>query len=152
MFPWPPPDPQSLFNKLQEEMRGAVDRVWHAGVSTRPFDGQEWAPPVDVFELTDHYRIFVEIAGVNPNELDVNYLGNTVTIRGRKDAPLEIGEQVQGLRTERRFGSFCRTIELPSGVDVSRTQAKCHSGILDLTIPKTESSRPKSVKIQVSEG
>ena len=150
MFPWPPPDPQSVLNKLQDEMRGVVDRVWHTGVSTRPFDGQEWAPLVDLYEHPDFYQVFMEVPGVNPNEIDVSYIGNTVTVRGRKDAVAEKTEHVFPIRAERRFGIFCRTVELPSGVDVAKTSARCEAGVLQLKIPKSESSKPRTVKIQVN--
>jgi HSP20 family protein len=151
-FSWQAPDPQSLFNRLQDEMRDVVERVWHTGVSTRPFDGQSWGPQVDLYEHNDRYTVFLEVPGVKPNEIDVSYVGNSVTVRGRKEAPLETSEQVRLARGERRYGAFCRSIELPGDVDVGRTSAKFHAGVLELTIPKSELSRPRSVKIQVDEG
>ncbi len=151
MFAWQSPDPQSLFNRLQDEMRDVVQRVWHTGVSTRPFDGQSWGPRLDVYEHPDRYAVYVDVPGVNPNEIDVSHVGNSVTIRGRKEAPVEVNEQTRAIRGERHYGAFCRTIELPGDVDVARTAARCSGGVLELSIPKSEQSRPRSVRIQVGE-
>ncbi|UCE58658.1 MAG: Hsp20/alpha crystallin family protein [Phycisphaerales bacterium] len=135
---------------LQEEMNRLFDQVWHGGLSTRPFDGQECAPPIDLFEHDDRYLLHVEVPGVDAAAVDVSYVGSTLTIRGEKSAPGD--EQGRRIRGERRFGTFCRTVELPGDIDADRLSAKCSAGILQISIPKTESSRPKAVKIEVVEG
>ncbi len=150
MLRWPMQDPEFFLNRLQDEMGRMVERVWHGGVSTRPFDGQEWAPPVDVFEHPDRYVFFLEIPGVNANEIDVSHAGGTLTVRGRKEAATETGEGIRPVRSERRFGVFMRNLDLPAGVDAERMSARCNSGVLEITIPKSESSRPRSVKINVA--
>ena len=106
--------------------------------------GRPWAV-LDSFDLvitTPQYR-------VPPRS---NVLNNTLTIRGEKSRPETIGENDRPVRGERRFGSFNRSLDLPADIDADGLTAKCHAGVLDVRIPKLESSKPKSVKIDIDEG
>ena len=141
-------DTQLSLGALQDEMSRLVERVWHAGVSTGPFDGQQWAPVVDMFEHADHYSVFVEVPGVDADAVDVAFIGNALTVRGEKKKPDEDEEAARAIRAERRFGTFSRSIELPGDIEADRMSAKCHAGVLEITVPKSESAKPKSVKIK----
>ncbi len=140
---------QFSFSSLQDELNHLKERLWHAGLSTGPFDGQEWAPAIDLFEHGDHYTLFVEVPGVLPEEIEVTRVGAALTIRGKKSAPEEMGEEDRRLRGERRFGTFCRTIELPGDIEAEPWSAKSTRGVLKITIPKSEASRAKSIKIEI---
>jgi HSP20 family protein len=142
---------QLSLSGLQDEMNRLIERVWHSGVSTGPFDGQEWAPVIDLYEHPDHYTLFAEIPGVDGNSVELSYIEQSLTIRGEKIKPASIGDQDHPVRGERRFGEFCRTIELPRDIDADRLSARCHTGVLEVTIPKSEASRPKSIKIDVAD-
>lgn len=143
--------PVSLGN-LQEEMNRLFERFWHAGVSAGPFDGQKWAPFIDLYDHPDHYVLFVEIPGVDASGVEVTQLSGTLTIRGEKTKPPAAGGEGRELRGERRFGTFCRSVELPGDIDADKLSARCNNGVLEITIPKSASSRPKTVKVQVDEG
>jgi len=146
---WPPQNPAYLIGNLQDEVNRLVERVWHAGVSTRPFDGQEWAPTIDLIDQAEQYVAYVEVPGIEPGEVDVTHAGSVLTIRGTKRSPVASLPHGGPLRSERRFGSFCRMIELPADSDTGQLSAKYQSGVLVITIPKSASARPKSVKIDV---
>lgn len=145
-------DPQLSLSALQDEMNRMFERVWHGGVSTRPFDGQAWAPPIDLHEFDDRYVLFAEIPGVNPESVEVTYLASSLTLRGERTPPGGGGESSSSLRSERRFGAFSRTVELPGGIDADRASAKCVHGVLEITIPKSAASRPRTIRVDVSEG
>ena len=144
-------DPQLSLGALQDEMNRMFERVWHGGVSMRPFDGQPWAPAIDLYEHEDRYVVHAELPGVTAECVDVSYLGNSLTIRGEKARPEGLGEATPPLRSERRFGAFCRTVELPGGIDADRASANCHSGVLEITIPKSAASRAKTIRVDVEE-
>ena len=147
------PFPQGPFSMagLQEEINKLFERVWHGGVSTGPFDGQEWAPVVDLYEHPDHYTLYAELPGVEGSGVELSYLEHALTIRGEKMKPAALSEQDRPVRAERRFGTFCRTVELPRDIDADKLVAKCSGGVLEISIPKSASSRPKSVRIDVVE-
>jgi len=134
-------------NNLQDEMGRILERVWHAGVSTGPLDGQKWAPFIDIHEFADHYTLYAEVPGVDRGGAEITFINNVLTIRGEKNSPPEAGQAVRALRNERRFGAFCRSIELPGDVDADRVSAAFQSGVLVVTLPKLESSKPRSIKI-----
>ncbi len=144
-------DTQLSLAGLQDEFNRLFERVWHAGVSTGPFDGQEWAPVVDLHEYPEHFTLYAEIPGVDSGSVELSYIDDELTIRGEKAKPADVDEPKRCVRCERRFGAFCRTVALPQGIDADRLSAKCSNGVLEITIPKSESSRPKAIKIDVVE-
>jgi HSP20 family protein len=144
-------DPQISLGNLQDEFNRLVERVWHAGVSTGPLDGQEWAPVVDLYEHDEGYVLYAEVPGVEANEIDITQTGNTLTIRGEKRRPSGVADKERGIRRERRYGAFCRSVELPPGIDGDRLSARCTGGVLEITLPKKEAYKPKSVRIKVDE-
>ena len=143
-------NPISLSN-LQDEMNHLVERVWHAGLSTGPLDGQEWAPAVDMYEGPERYTLYVEVPGVEPGAIEVSYLSGALTIRGEKVAGPGASEAGRLVRHERRFGKFRRAVELPTDVEPDKLTAKYQTGVLEITLPKTKASVAHSVKIQVDE-
>lgn len=140
---------QRFLCNFQDEMNKMVERVWHGGVSTRPFDGQPWAPAMDMLEFDDHYVLHAELPGVEADKVDVTCLGNTLTIRGEKLAPTGTGALVNEIRGERRYGVFSRTIQIPEKIDSDRLSAKYCNGVLEIVIPKSDSQKSKSVKVTV---
>ncbi len=144
-------DPQQVFGTLQDEMNRVFDRVWHGGISTRPLDGQQWAPGLDVYEYPDRFVVYVEVPGVDGNSVDVTCVGNTLTIRGEKQRPAEVTVDTPSLYRERRFGSFCRMVELSGKILVEKVAARYHNGVLEITVPKSDCERPRSVRVEVSQ-
>lgn len=97
--------------------------------------GKHWQPSVDVCEDDEAYYVVVEIAGVDKQDLEVEYLPNgTLVVRGVR-RPLNIGA-VQCLVLEIPYGSFERRIPLPSSIDPDGITAEYHAGLLLIRIPK----------------
>lgn len=142
-------DAQTYLRGVQDEMNRLFERVWHGGLSTRPFDGQSWAPPIDVMEFEDRYVVFAEVPGVALSDVDISELGGRITIRGQKRAPGELEAGPPALQGERRFGAFCRTLDFPSAVDTTGVTASCKDGVLQITVPKNESAKAKTVRVDL---
>ena len=88
----------------------------------------------------------VELPGVRPEDIDINVENDLLTIRGsREPEPLAEGERFR--RHERGHGSFVRDITLPFTVDAEKVQATYAGGILTITMPRTEASRPRKIEI-----
>ncbi|MDD5370537.1 MAG: Hsp20/alpha crystallin family protein [Anaerolineaceae bacterium] len=106
-----------------------------------------WDLPLDVVEKPDEYIIKASLPGINPDDLDITYNNNMLTIRGEMKSDSEHKEG-DYLLQERRFGSFQRTVSLPETIKDTDIEAHYHDGVLTLTLPKTEEVKPKRIAIK----
>ncbi len=130
-------------------LRRAMDRLFDdAMVSSPGWDNvSRMELALDVSESDDAYTVRASIPGVNPDDIDITYNANTLTIKGEVKEEKEIQEARYHLR-ERRFGSFSRSINLPSTIDASGIQANYEKGVLSLNLPKAEEAKPKRIEIK----
>jgi HSP20 family protein len=142
--------PVSL-SDLQSELNRAFDRFWHGGVTTGPFDGNAWAPAFDMLEEDDAVVIVAELPGLDAADLELSYQDNRLTIKGHRTSPWPEEAERKLLRRERRYGPFCRTVELPAGVDPEGITATCRHGVMTVTLPKVEKARGKSIKVDLAD-
>ncbi len=131
-------------------LRDMMDRLFEdAFVTPRgmimPFGGSELA--VDMYETNDNVVVKTALPGVNPDDVDVTITGDTLTIKGESKEETENKEE-NYLRRERHYGSFSRSVTLPSGLQTDKTEASFDNGMLTLKIPKSEQVKPKSIKVQ----
>jgi HSP20 family protein len=103
--------------------------------------------PLDVYESNDEVTVRASIPGVNPDNIDISVIGATLTIKGEKSEDREEKKGNYHLR-ERHYGAFQRSVNLPSQVNVDRSQAEFKDGVLTLTLPKVEAAKPRSIKIK----
>jgi HSP20 family protein len=148
--PWSKEFPTSL-GDVQDEVNRFVGRLWHAGISTGPFDGQDWAPVVDLYESADNYKLWVDLPGVDGKAVEVCCVGRTLTIRGERATSETETAGFRPIRRERRFGSFCRSVDLPVDVDADKISARCAQGVLEIMLPKAESSRVRTIRVEPGE-
>jgi len=108
------------------------------------FGGEALA--VDMYETKDDIVVEAAVPGVKPEEIDVQVSGNVLTLKGeRKEEKKE--EKASYIYQERSFGSFSRAVTLPTEVDVDKAKAEFEHGVLTLTLPKSETVKPKTIKI-----
>ena len=101
---------------------------------------------LDVVATGDDYVISAAVPGLRADDLSLEVLGDTVTIRGELPAT----EQPEGsdfLLHERRSGKFARSVTLPVEVDGAKAEAAIENGVLTLRLPKAETAKPKTIKI-----
>jgi HSP20 family protein len=125
-----------------EEMRFWVQRVYLQV-------GSHWEPAVDVCEDDEAYYVIVDVAGVDKDDLEVEYHPNgLLVVRGVRRPPL-VGSSVQYLVLEIPYGSFERRIPLPGAVNADGITAEHRSGFLQIRIPKkVPSERTKLLAIK----
>ncbi len=145
-------DNPAFIGDLQDELNRLLNRWWHSGITTPPFDGQEWAPPWDVLEKPDEYVARLEMAGFDAADVEVTYVGQTLTIKGCKESDAPESGQGTYLRRERRSGSFARSVQLTEPVDPERLRATCSNGLLTVVLPKKADPAKRTVKVEVKPG
>jgi HSP20 family protein len=106
------------------------------------------AMPMDLYRSGDHFVLHCDLAGVDPESVDVNVDGRVLTIRAERTARTDT--DVQWLRRERTIGTFERKLSMGDGLDLDNISATWQQGVLTLTIPVAERAKPR--RIQVSAG
>ncbi|MCD6412443.1 Hsp20/alpha crystallin family protein [bacterium] len=101
---------------------------------------------VDVYQTDDEIVIVAPVAGVDPDDLDISLSGDMITIKGKREMnPKE--NEVDYLYQECFWGSFSRTIILPSEIDPEKVKATLKEGILKIHLPKVKKEKVKKIKI-----
>lgn len=94
--------------------------------------------------------VSAEIPGVDPADLEIQLHEGRLTIRGEVKDDSPQGENVVCHRKERPVGTFTRTLALPFEVEESAISATCGNGVLSITLPRAERSKPKSIPVSAS--
>lgn len=109
-----------------------------------------WVPALDVAERGDAYVILAELPGVGPDQVDVSFEQNVLTIRGSKPASFDVASEgeLRVFAAERVHGSFERSVRLPEFVDADRIEASFTNGLLTITVPKAQAAQPRKITIR----
>ncbi len=107
-----------------------------------------WAPPVDVVEDQDKILVKAELPGMKREDIDIELSGDTLTIRGERKFENE-EKKDNYVRVERTYGRFQRTFTIGVPVKSDEVRAAYRDGILEVSIPKSEETKPKKVDVSV---
>lgn len=134
---------------IRDEMNRLFDSFF-TGWPERRKDllASEWAPSIDVAETDEEIVVTAELPGVKQDEVDITITDDVLTLKGEKKEEKEVKEKNYH-RVERSYGSFQRSISLPTGVKSDEAKAAYKDGVLHITVPKAEEAKPKQIKIDV---
>jgi HSP20 family protein len=104
-------------------------------------------PLTNVTEDSNNYYIRAELPGMKSDELNIQVTSDGISISGERKIPEE-ENGVRYHRREREAGKFSRSINLPGDVDVNGVEAGLENGILTITVPKAEVSKPRQIKVK----
>lgn len=146
---WPGWESRGPFSEL-ERMRQEMERLTE-GLNRGLF----WERTAGVFPLVnltedgDHYYLRAELPGIKASDLDISVTGTSVTISGERKIPEE-GEGATYHRREREAGRFSRTVTISDPVETAKIEAECKNGVLTITLPKAEESKPRQIAVKSS--
>jgi HSP20 family protein len=132
--------------RRMSNLRQAMDRLFEENIDETAHE-REMALAADVRATDDVYTITALVPGLTAEELNIEILNNTVTLRG--EFKHEEPEGAQNLMCELPSGRFGRVLTLPTAVDSSKAEANIKNGVLTLQVPKAEAHRPKTIKVAV---
>lgn len=98
-----------------------------------------WVPPVDLAETDDRYIIAIELPGVGPENVTLDFHDQLITIRGERPAERVSPERYQQL--ERGQGPFTRSFRFAAPVHGDQITADLRDGVLTVTVPKVNDAR-----------
>ena len=131
-------------------LREAMDRLFEDSfVRTGP----QWAGsgerrcelPLDVYATEEELIITTSVPGIDPEGVEITIEGDTLTIKGDIQGPLE---NVDYLLQERAYGKFQRSLRLNIPVQADKAEATFDKGLLTLVVPKQEAIKPRTVKVK----
>lgn len=131
-------------------LREAMDRLFEDSQANGRRTGQmnqgrRFRLPLDAYVTPEEIVVMANMPGVKPEDVEITIEGDTLSIRGARQAPLE---NVNYVLQERTYGEFQRTLTINVAVDADKAEAKFENGLLTLTIPKSEAAKPKTIQVR----
>jgi len=130
---------------LTTEKTGALETKGEKSLATRD-DTLYIAPPVDIFETDEALTVVADLPGVAMDSVDIRVEDNILTIKGRAT----YSPKAELLRQEFSLQGYYRQFQLSDEVDQERISAESKNGVLTITLPKAEKSKPKQIKVKIS--
>ena len=133
-------DPFRDLSSVEEEFDRLVGRA---------FSRNAWVPALDVRETDDRFELTVDLPGIDPGDVTVNYEDGMLSISGKREfASEQSGETWH--RIERGFGTFARQVRLPRTADAERIEAGFDKGVLTVSVPKVEAAKPRTIEVKAT--
>jgi HSP20 family protein len=121
------------------------------GQQNRGGAAQAWAPAVDISERKDAYLVSVELPGIGIDGIEITFEDGLLTIQGERHLVHDSSEQKMH-RVERRYGSFRRSITLPTHVMADAIEASAQDGVLYILVPKAADVQAKRIAVHSGPG
>ena len=139
-------DPFRELTALQTEVNRLFSRVGGGDVAER----QSWTPSIDVIETDEAIKLNAELAGMDPKDISIEVQDNVLTVSGERRFEEEVKED-KYYRSERRYGSFSRSLALPQTAEEDGFEAKYENGVLEVVAPKADIAKPKKIQVAIGE-
>jgi HSP20 family protein len=126
------------------------DRVFDDFLSLGPLYDEGWTPRMEVTEDEKAIHVTAEMPGLSEKDINVTLEKNVLTISGEKnEEKKENNEKRNIVLSERRYGSFSRSIRVPQYVRADTVKAEFRNGVLTVELPKSEEARPRQIEVKV---
>jgi HSP20 family protein len=110
---------------------------------------QYWVPGMDAWETENAFVVQLDLAGLSPEQVELSFDRNTLTVRGSRPATIQAPEkgEIRVFFAERPYGAFSRSLRFPQYVESDRIEANFSNGVLTITVPKAEQAKPRKIAI-----
>ncbi len=139
-------DPFRDLMGIQNELNRLFGRTY-GGAEETGTTGVAWVPPLDIYETKDRFVVNLELAGVDPDSVEVSVEDSTLIVRGERAFYRDVPED-SFLRVERRYGPFARSLSLPQTANANAIEASFDRGVLTIDVPKAEEAKPKKITVK----
>ncbi len=109
---------------------------------------EQWSPAIDVSDSKDNFLVKVDLPGLTKDKIEISVQGNNLIIKGEKKKDSEIKAE-NYYKTERYYGGFYRTLQMPAEIDEEKVDAKYQEGVLSITLPKKKDAKTKQFRVNV---
>jgi len=132
-----------------DSLFGGYNRGRLFGPAFEPGLGLRHYPKINLRDDDDCVYVEALLPGVEPDKIEMNILGNTLSLSGERYSVEDTDENRTWHRRERGTGKFMRTIELPVDIVADKVKAECRNGLLRVTLPKAAEAKPKKISVKV---
>ena len=129
-------------NRLQQDMNRLFEE--YSPIRLRPAPTY---PAMNAWSSEAGMNITAEVPGVQPEDIDVSVVGDTLTLSGARK-PDELKEGARYHRQERGYGSFNRSLQLPFQVNIKKVEASFKNGVLTVSLPRAEEDKPRKISVK----
>jgi HSP20 family protein len=149
-----PARPGDFFGSLRDEIERVFEDFdrgrWGAPVRWRGPDldlfrrarlSSAWTPSVDIAEKDGMFEVTADLPGIDEKNIEVKLLGGMLTVKGTREEHKEEKKKDYYV-SERQFGAFDRSFQIPESVDSEKIDAHFKNGVLTISLPK----RPEALK------
>jgi HSP20 family protein len=134
--------------KLEEEARDRDEETVEDSRGNLLEDTEEEGQlTVDVYQTATEIVIKTMVAGVRPEDLDINITRDMVTIKGKREAAKDVDDQ-DYFHKELYWGSFSRTVMLPEEIEVEEAEAVERHGLLVIKLPKIDKAKQNKLRVK----
>ena len=113
-----------------------------------PASGKGFTPAVDMYQTKDAVILETPLAGVDASDVEISIENDVLIIQGKSEKKSEVDEK-EYYRKEVRYGSFFRSVALPTHVVGDKAKATSKDGMLRIEIPKAPETKAKTIKVKV---
>ncbi len=137
-------EPMREMVRMSDAMDRLFDNIYGQGwKDSELFD----SPSVDMYQTENEIVIKASLPGMKAENIQISVVGEVLTLRGTIGSEEVVKEASYHIR-ERQSGSFSRSLALPSAVQSDKARAEFENGVLTLTLPKAEETRPKTITVK----
>ncbi len=141
-------NPLRELRTMQDQMNRLLNLSWNHDLPSEDINEGLWQPAVDIYETADSIIIKAELPDVDQKDIEVRIEDATLILKGERKHEDEVKKENYH-RIERYFGSFQRSFSLPTTINQEKVVASCDKGVLTITLPKKEETKPKQINIEV---
>ncbi len=134
---------------LQERMNRLFDDMVPAGGKREDFLTGAWVPKVDIYETEGEVVLKADLPEISGKDVSIKVEDNVLTLSGERKMNKEVKEENYH-RVERAYGTFMRSFTLPTNIAQDKIKASFKDGVLQISMPKREETKPRQVKIDVA--
>ena len=146
-------NPFKEFEDLQNQMRSLFALTGNGGPGLLPGGDEfaDWSPAVDVSEDDKEYTITADLPNIDKKDVKVTQDDGMLTISGERRREQEEHNK-KWHRVERSYGKYIRSFQLPDEVDHKKIDAVFKNGVLNITVPKSQSAKARGTKVPIKAG
>ncbi len=142
------PTVPATIERLRDDFENVLKNFWEGNGEMEGVLGTgNWQPRVDVSENDEGFEVKVDLPGIKPEDVDISVTNDRLTIQGERKEEKETKDKTFH-RVERSYGSFYRSISLPTGTDADKVSADSDNGVITITVPKGAEAKAKRIAVK----